>query len=109
MLQPQAERAFVTVGVILCVAGALAIGGMVGLILSVALLRLNILPLSFAEGGPLLDVEKEQLKREHPNLMTIRATDRPKGWVGKCWAVQQGVEYARNLKSEISDPQSLLL
>ena len=33
----------------------------------------------------------EQLKREHPNLMTIRATDRPNGWVGKCWAVQQGV------------------
>jgi hopene-associated glycosyltransferase HpnB len=51
----------------------------------------------------------EQLKRENPNLITIRATDRPEGWIGKCWAIQQGVECARNLRSEISDLRPLLL
>src|SRR5690349_386947 len=34
----------------------------------------------------------EQLKGEHPNLISIRGVERPKGWVGKCWAIQQGVE-----------------
>jgi leader peptidase (prepilin peptidase) / N-methyltransferase len=39
---------------------ALAAGGAIGLLLSIALLKLNIFPLSFAEGGPPLEVEKEQ-------------------------------------------------
>jgi leader peptidase (prepilin peptidase)/N-methyltransferase len=37
---------------------ALAAGGGLGLIVSIVLLRLGILPLSFAEGGPALEVEK---------------------------------------------------
>jgi cellulose synthase/poly-beta-1,6-N-acetylglucosamine synthase-like glycosyltransferase len=36
-----------------------------------------------------------QLQRDHANLHVIRATDRPAGWMGKCWAVQHGVEYAK--------------
>src|SRR5262249_39960584 len=50
----------------------------------------------------------EQLKREHPNLITICGTDRRDGWMGKCWAIHQGVEYVKSQisdsKSEISDP-----
>jgi cellulose synthase/poly-beta-1,6-N-acetylglucosamine synthase-like glycosyltransferase len=36
-----------------------------------------------------------QLQRDHPNLHAIRAADRPPGWMGKCWAVQQGVQEAK--------------
>lgn len=38
--------------------GALAIGGSLGLTVSVLLLRLGKLPMSFAEGAPILDVER---------------------------------------------------
>src|SRR4051812_37115638 len=40
--------------------------------------------------GQILD----HLKSQHPNLETLRAADRPPGWVGKTWAVTQGVEHA---------------
>ena len=35
----------------------------------------------------------ERLRSEHPNLTVVRAADRPAGWVGKPWAVMQGVEH----------------
>jgi hopene-associated glycosyltransferase HpnB len=48
----------------------------------------------------------ERLAREHRNLTVVRGKDRPDGWMGKCWAVQQGVESIADLKSEISDLKS---
>ena len=43
---------------------ALAAGGAVGLLLSLLLLRLGKLPLSFAEGGPMLEIDKVQHARD---------------------------------------------
>jgi leader peptidase (prepilin peptidase)/N-methyltransferase len=43
---------------------ALAAGGAVGLLLSLLLLRLGKLPLSFAGGGPLLDIERAEHDRQ---------------------------------------------
>lgn len=43
---------------------ALSAGATLGLLISITLLQLGILPLSFAEGGPLLEVEKEAKKKE---------------------------------------------
>jgi len=43
---------------------AMAAGGGVGLLASILLLRLGKLPLSFAEGGPMLEVDKAQHERE---------------------------------------------
>ncbi len=45
-------------------AAALAIGAGIGLIISIVLLRIGILPLSFAEGTPELDVDKERRSQE---------------------------------------------
>ena len=42
---------------------ALAAGGAVGLLLSLLLLRLGKLPLSFSEGGPLLEIDRAQHAR----------------------------------------------
>ena len=39
---------------------ALSAGGAIGLLLSIILLKLGILPLSFADGGPALEIEKDQ-------------------------------------------------
>jgi hopene-associated glycosyltransferase HpnB len=52
-----------------------------------------------------------QLKSHHPNLDTLRAADRPAGWVGKPWAVTQGVEFAGSLNPEPQtlNPSDLLL
>jgi leader peptidase (prepilin peptidase) / N-methyltransferase len=47
---------------------ALATGGLLGLLLSIVLLRLGILPLSFADGQPPLEVEKLQRKPEDAEL-----------------------------------------
>ena len=44
--------------------GALAAGGGVGLLISLLLLWLGKLPLSFAEGGPMLEIDKAQHARE---------------------------------------------
>jgi leader peptidase (prepilin peptidase)/N-methyltransferase len=44
--------------------GALALGGGVGLLVSYLLWRFGILPSSFADGGPLLEVEKEAIEKE---------------------------------------------
>lgn len=41
--------------------GALAAGGAVGLLVSVALLYLRILPRSFADGMPMLEIEREKM------------------------------------------------
>jgi len=43
---------------------ALSAGATLGLLISIALLQLKILPLSFAEGGPLLEVEREAKEKE---------------------------------------------
>jgi leader peptidase (prepilin peptidase)/N-methyltransferase len=43
---------------------AMAAGGAVGLVISILLLRRGIIPLSFAEGAPPMEHEKEQLKRQ---------------------------------------------
>ena len=43
--------------------GAVAAGGALGLLASILLLRLGKLPLSFADGGPLLEVEKAAHER----------------------------------------------
>src|SRR5256885_8645973 len=51
----------------------------------------------------------EQLQREHANLMTILGTERPSGWVGKCWAIQQGVEHLKTLHFPHSTPNPLFL
>ena len=51
----------------------------------------------------------EQLCLEHPNLTAIRAPDRPSGWMGKCWAIQQGVEHWKTLHSSVSTSNDLLL
>jgi chlorobactene glucosyltransferase len=37
----------------------------------------------------------ENLAKRYSNLTIVRAADRPAGWCGKPWAVQQGVEQAR--------------
>ena len=52
-----------------------------------------------------------QLKSHHPNLQTTRAADRPPGWVGKPWAVAQGVDRANSLNPEPRplNPDDLLL
>lgn len=34
------------------------------------------------------------LKEQHPNLIAINSAPRPPGWMGKCWAVKQGVDVA---------------
>ena len=34
-----------------------------------------------------------ELAGRYPNLTVVRAADRPAGWVGKTWAVAQGVEH----------------
>jgi glycosyltransferase involved in cell wall biosynthesis len=48
----------------------------------------------------------EKLRAEHPNLTSLRAPDRPAGWMGKCWAIQQGVEhFQKNARS----PDELIL
>jgi leader peptidase (prepilin peptidase)/N-methyltransferase len=57
------------------IAGALAVGGAIGLILSIALLRMGLLPLSFAEGTPLLDVEKEALKQKLAEAKDVAFVD----------------------------------
>ncbi len=44
--------------------GAAGVGGAIGLVLSILLLRAGKLPLSFAEGAPLLEVERAALERE---------------------------------------------
>ncbi len=46
------------------VPAALAVGGGVGLLASVALLHFGVLPRSFAEGGPLLEVDRAVLASE---------------------------------------------
>jgi leader peptidase (prepilin peptidase) / N-methyltransferase len=43
------------------IGGALALGGGLGLVISIALVRLKILPRAFPNGSPMLDVEKEAL------------------------------------------------
>lgn len=35
----------------------------------------------------------DRLRAAHPNLVTVRAADRPAGWCGKPWAVTQGVRH----------------
>ena len=35
-----------------------------------------------------------KLLSEHPNLRVIHGQERPKGWMGKCYAVKQGADYA---------------
>jgi leader peptidase (prepilin peptidase) / N-methyltransferase len=47
---------------------ALAAGGLLGLLLSIFLLRRGVLPLSFADGQPPLEVEKLQRKPEEEEL-----------------------------------------
>ena len=46
------------------VAAALAAGGAVGLLISIALLRVKVFKHSFADGGPLLEVDREAYERE---------------------------------------------
>lgn len=53
------------------------------------------------------------LTAQHANLTAIRAADRPAGWMGKCWAIQQGIDHlkaadAARLAND-SQPSSLLL
>ena len=45
------------------------------------------------------------------DLISLRTPDRPPGWMGKCWAVQQGVEHlnSEHLKSQISNAEFPLL
>lgn len=47
-------------------AAALAAGATVGLLISILLLRKGIIPLSFADGGPLLEHEREKLQQQPP-------------------------------------------
>lgn len=35
-----------------------------------------------------------KLMQEHGNLRVIHGQERPKGWMGKCWAVKQGADLA---------------
>ena len=43
----------------------------------------------------------QRLEIEYPRLTALRAADRPAGWVGKPWAVAQGVEHASASHSEL--------
>src|SRR5262249_6155664 len=43
---------------------AMSAGATVGVLISMLLLKLKVMPLSFAEGGPLMEIEKEALKRD---------------------------------------------
>ena len=52
---------------------AFALGGGAGLIISIILLRLKILPLSFEEGTPELDVDKERPGESRSNRRTAAA------------------------------------
>ena len=56
---------------------ALAAGGGLGLLLSICLLRLGILPLSFAEGGPLLEVERAAHDRQTASAREQGAAEPP--------------------------------
>ena len=44
--------------------GALALGGTIGLIISIVLFLLGIMPQSFAEGEPALEVDEDEFKKE---------------------------------------------
>jgi leader peptidase (prepilin peptidase)/N-methyltransferase len=57
---------------------ALAAGGAVGLLLSLLLLRLGKLPLSFAGGGPLLEIERAEHDRETAAALA-QGTEQPAG------------------------------
>ncbi|QOV90563.1 glycosyltransferase [Humisphaera borealis] len=44
-----------------------------------------------------------ELSRVHPELIHMRTTERPAGWMGKSWAVASGVTFARGLPSVALD------
>src|SRR5436190_5082129 len=57
---------------------ALSAGAAIGLLISIALLHFKLIPLSFAEGGPLLDVDKAKLRRQQEQA---QYSENPRGGI----------------------------